>query len=113
MVLTDLCLTIRMHSGKCITYISLHFVVGKESKEVFRRDMGRFFAFVEQMRKEGLVARHTGEPTLKPFHVLYPMDMSAEQKCFDLEGACKVKEHFCIKCALPSSDLMFHWEEGS
>ena len=41
------------------------------------------------------------------------MYMYAEQNFFDLGGACKVKEHFCIKCTLPSSDLMFHWEEGS
>ena len=41
------------------------------------------------------------------------MDMSAKQKCFDLGGACKVKENFCIKCALPFSDLMFHWGERS
>ena len=88
-------------------------MVGKESNEVFRKDMGIFFAFATRMRTEGLVARHDGEQTLKPFQVVYPMNMSAEQKCFDLGGACKVKEHFCIKCALPSSDLMFHWEEGS
>ena len=49
-----------------------------------------------------------------PFEdVTYPMDMSAEQKCFDLGGGCKVKEFFCVKCACRSSDAMFFWEGGS
>ena len=41
------------------------------------------------------------------------MDMSTEQKCFDLGGTSKIEAHFCIKRALPSTDLMFHWEECS
>ena len=102
-----------VHSDELTTCIPLHFVVGKESKEVFRQDMGQFFAFAERMRKEGLVARHAEEPTLKPFKVMYPMDMSAEQKCFDLGGACKVAEYFCIKCAASSNDLMFCWPVDS
>ena len=40
------------------------------------------------------------------------MDMSAEQKCFDLGGGCKVKELFCVKYACKSSDAMFFWEGG-
>ena len=40
------------------------------------------------------------------------MDMSTEQKCFDLGGGCKVKEFFCVKCAYRSSDGMFFWERG-
>ena len=101
------------HSAELLTCIPLHFVVGKESNEVFSKDMRNFFEFAERVRNDGLIARHQGEKTLKRFNVVYPMDMSAEQKCFSLGGGCKIKEFFCIKCAARSSDLMFHWEVGS
>ena len=40
------------------------------------------------------------------------MDMSAEQKCFDIGGAYKVKKFFCVKCACNSQDAMSFWEVG-
>ena len=42
--------------------------------------------------------------------VTYPMDMSAEWKCFNLGCGCKVKEFFCVKRACRSSDAMFFWD---
>ena len=46
--------------------------MGKESKEVFKQDMGQFSTFAERMIKDMLVARHDGEPTLKLCHAMYP-----------------------------------------
>ena len=66
------------------------------------------FYFARQVNTKGLKARDQFENDLNPFKdVTYPMDMSAEQKCFDLGGGCKVKELFCVKCACKSSDVMF------
>ena len=70
----------RVHSNELSTCIPLHVVVGKESKEVCCVDMGQFFVFTERVRTEGLVARNEGESLLKLFHVMYHMDISAEQK---------------------------------
>ena len=61
----------------------------------------------------GFKARNGQEKDLVPFKdVTYPMDMSAEQKSFDLGGACKVKKFFCVKCACNSEDTMSFWEGG-
>lgn len=40
------------------------------------------------------------------------MAMSAEQKYFDLDGGCKVKEFLCVKCICRSSDAIFFGREG-
>ena len=61
------------------------------------------------MRKEELVARHAGEPTLKPFNVMYPMSMSVEQTYFDMGSACKVADYFCIERAVTSNDILVYW----
>ena len=91
-----------------LTCIPLHFVVGKESNKVFSTDLKPFFDFARQISTGGLKARNVLEKDLFPFEdITYPMDMSAEQKCFDLGGGCKVKEFFCVKCACRSSDAMF------
>ena len=87
--------------------------MGKESNEIFMKDMGKFFMFTDRIRKRGLVTRHGEEPLLKPFDVLYPMGMSAEQTCFDLGGACKAAEYVCIKCSDISSNLLFCWPTDS
>ena len=102
-----------VHANELLTCIPLHFVVGKESNRVFSTDLKPFFDFARQISKHGLKARNELEKDLFPFEdVTYPMDMSAEQKCFDLGGGCKVKEFFCVKCACRSSDAMFFWEGG-
>ena len=92
---------------------ALHFVVGKESNKVFSTDLKPFFDFARQISTGGLKEKDASEKDLFPFEdVTYPMDMSAEQKCFDLGGGFKVKEFFCVKCAYRSSDGMFFWERG-
>jgi hypothetical protein len=48
-----------------------------------------------------------------PFDVTFPMDLSAEQKCFNLGGACKSAKHFCIKCATKLRKETFFWENVS
>ena len=61
--------------------------------------MRKFFSFVERMRTVWLVSRESkDEPTLEPFSLVYPVDISVEQKCFDLGGACKVKDFFHYMC---------------
>ena len=103
-----------VHANELLTCIPLHFVVGKESNQVFSTDLKPFFDFSRQISKDGLKARNDLEKDLFPFDdVTYPMDMSAEQKCFDLGGGCKVKEFFCVKCACRSSGAMFFWEGGA
>ena len=72
-----------------------------------------FLVFSERVRTEGLVTRNDGESMLKPFHVLCPMVVLAEQKYFDLGGVCRVAEHFGIKCGVDSNDLMFNWPNNS
>ena len=101
------------HSRELDTCFPLHFCVGKESLEVFREDFKDFFEFGNRVAREGLVARNDGEDTLVPFDVTFPMDMSAEQKCFNLGGACKSVTHFCIKCATELRKETFFWEKGS
>ena len=60
--------------------------------------------FAKQCEKNGI----TGT---KPFiNCSFPMDMSAEQKCLNIGGGCKVATHFCTKCSLTSSDLHYYWE---
>ena len=83
-----------VHSRELDTFFSLHFCVGRESLEVFREDFKEFFEFRNRVSREGLVSRTEGEATLVPFDVTFPMDMSAEQKCFDLGGACKSADIF-------------------
>ena len=102
-----------VHANKLLTCIPLHFVVGKEFNQVFSTDLKPFFDFARQISKDGLKARNDLEKDLFPFDdVTYPMDMSAEQKCFDLGGGCKVKEFFYVKCACRSSDAMFFFGGG-
>ena len=103
-----------VHANELLTCIPLHFVVGKESNKLFSTDLKPFFDFAKDISIGGLKARNDSEKDLHPFEdVTYPMDMSAEQKCFDLGGGCKVKEFFCVKCACRSSDAMFFWEGES
>ena len=85
LVLIDLRLTLCLgeskrgvHYDKLITCVPLHCFVGKDSKDVFRWDMGKFCAFAERMRYKCLVVMHTGEPMLKPFHIIPPKEMFAE-----------------------------------
>ena len=102
-----------VHANELLTCIPLHFVVGKESNRLFSTDLKPFFDFAKQISTMGLKARNNQEKDLVPFQdVTYPMDMSAEQKCFDLGGACKVKKFFCVKCACNSQDAMSFWEGG-
>ena len=101
------------HSRELTTCFPLHFCVGKESLEVFREDFKEFFEFGNRVASHGLVARFDDEETLVPFDVTFPMDMSAEQKCFNLGGACKSATHFCIKCATELRKETFFWEKGS
>ena len=70
---------------RSITFFSWEKVKGSISG-----GYGRVFVFIERVGTESLVARNNGEITLNPSHVLYSMDMLAEQKCFDLGGACNV-----------------------
>ena len=103
-----------VHANELLTCIPLHFVVGKESTKVFSKDLKPFFDFANDIRVNGLKARSDNENDLMPFEdITYPMDMSAEQKCFNLGGGCKVKEFFCIKCACRSSDPLFFWDNQS
>ena len=102
-----------VHANELLTCIPLHFVVGKESNLLFTTDLKPFFDFAKQITTMGVKARNDQEKDLFPFEdVTYPMDMSAEQKCFDLGGACKVKKFFCVKCACNSDDAMSFWEGG-
>ena len=81
---------------------------------MFSTDLKPFFDFAKDISIGGLKARNDSEKDLHPFEdVTYPMDMSAEQKCFDLGGGCKVKEFFCVKCACRSSDAMFFFGRGN
>ena len=76
-----------VHANELLTCIPLHFVVGKESKSVFHKDLKPFFDFANDIRVNGLKARSDTENDLMPFEdITYPMDMSAEQKCFNLGG---------------------------
>ena len=82
-------------ANELMTCIPLHFVVSKESNRLFTTDLKPFFDFAKQITTMGVKARNDQEIDLVPFEdVTYPMDMSAEQKCFDLDGACKVKKFF-------------------
>ena len=99
------------HSRELDTCFPLHFCVGKESLEVFREDFKEFFEFGNRVSLEGLVGRTEGEATLVPFNVTFPMDMSAEQKCFDLGGTCESARIFCIKCATELSKETYFWEK--
>ena len=103
-----------VHANELLTCTPLHFVVGKESNLLFTTDLKPFFDFAKQITTMGVKARNDQEKDLFPFEdVTYPMDMSAEQKCFDLGGACKVKKFFCMKCACNSDDAMSFWEGGT
>ena len=103
-----------VHANELLTCVPLHFVVGKESTKVFSTDLKPFFDFAKGIRANGLKARSENENDLMPFEdITYPMDMSAEQKCFNLGGGCKVKEFFCVKCACRSSDALFFWDTHS
>ena len=102
-----------VHSRELDTCIPLHFCVGKESLEVFREDFKEFFEFGNRVSRDGLVARTEDEATLVPFDVTFPMDMSAEQKCFNLGGACKSAKFFCIKCATELRKETYFWEKDS
>ena len=76
-----------VHANELLTCIPLHFVVGKESTKVFHKDLKPFFDFANDIRVNGLKARSDTENDLMPFEdITYPMDMSAEQKCFNLGG---------------------------
>ena len=101
------------HSRELDTCFPLHFCVGKESLDVFREDFKEFFEFGNRVSREGLVGRTEGEATLVPFNVTFPMDMSAEQKCFDLGGACKSARFFCIKCATELRKETYFWGKDS
>ena len=60
-----------------------------------------------------LPARSGGEVSLLPFkNCAFPMDMSAEQKCLNVGGGCKVAERFCTKCSCKSLKLTYFWEQG-
>ena len=53
------------------------------------------------------------EVSLVPFkNCAFPMNMSAEQKCLNVGGGCKVAERFCTKCSCRSSKLAYFWEQG-
>ena len=60
-----------------------------------------------------LPARSGGEVSLLPFkNCAFPMDMSAEQKCLNVGGGCKVAERFCTKCSCKSLKLTYFWEQA-
>ncbi len=101
------------HSRELDMCFSSHFCQGKESLEVFREDFKEFFEFGNRVSREGLVGRTEGEATLVPFNVTFPMDMSAEQKCFDLGGACKSAKFFCIKCSTELRKETYFWGKDS
>ena len=101
-----------VHASKLSTWILLYFVVGKESNEVFRKNMRKFFNFEERMRIVGLdSSKGKDETTLTPFNVVYSMYMSVEKTCFDLGGAYKVKEFFVLN--MQHVPLISHCEQQS
>lgn len=103
-----------VHANELMTCIPLHFVVGKESNEVFSNDLKPFFDFANKIIHDGLKPRDENEKALKPFSDgTFPMDMSAEQKCFNLGGGCKIKEFFCIKCACTSNGCLSFLDKDS
>ena len=56
----------------------------------FSKDLKPFFYFANGIRVNDLKARSDTENDLMPFEdITYPMDMSAEQKCFNLGGGVK------------------------
>ena len=102
-----------VHANELLTFIPLHFVVGKESNRLFTTDLKTFFDFAKQITTTGVKARNDQEKYLFPFeYVTYHMDISAEQKCFYLDGGCKVKKFFCVKYACKSDDAMSFWGRG-
>ena len=50
-----------------MTCIPLHFVVGKESNEVFSNDLKPVFDFANKVISCGLEPRNENEKALKPF----------------------------------------------
>ena len=91
-----------------LTCIPLHFVNTKESHEVFTSDLKSFFDFGKKCLADGFVTRGQGEISLLPFkNCAFPMDISAEQKCLNVGGGCKVAERFCTKCSCRSSQLSY------
>lgn len=81
------------HANEIKTCIPLHFIVGKELNEVFSNDLKPFFDFANKAISCGLEPRNENEKALESFNDgTFPMDMSAEKKCFDLGSGCSTKE---------------------
>ena len=102
-------LTLGYEELRCI---SLYFVNTKDSHEIFMSRLKPFFDFGKKCLNVGIGSQNI--PSTVPSKLYaFPMDISAEQKCLNTGGGCKVKEIVCTKCACRSSKLHYFWDKNN